>query len=36
MLDVGRWKYRGKTVKQNKTMMIITIDDDDDEEEEIW
>ena len=34
MLDAERWKYRGKAVRQSKTMMIIIMDDDDDEEEE--
>ena len=41
MLDVERWKYRGKAVRQSKTTMIIMMDDDDDddddeEEEQGW
>ena len=34
MVDVERWTYRGKAVRQNKTVTIIMVDDDDDEEEE--
>ena len=34
MVDVERWKYRGKAVRQSKTVTIIMVDDDDDEEEE--
>ena len=34
MVDVGRWKYRGKAVRQSKTVTIIMVDDDDDDEEE--
>ena len=34
MVDVERWKYRGKAVRQSKTVTFIMVDDDDDEEEE--
>ena len=34
MVDVERWKYRGKAVRQSKTVTIIMVDDDDDDEEE--
>ena len=34
MVDVERWTYRGKAVRQSKTVTIIMVDDDDDEEEE--
>ena len=31
MVDVERWKNRGKAVRQSKTVTIIMVDDDDDE-----
>ena len=34
MVDVERWKYRGKAVRQSKTVTIIMVDDDDDDDDE--
>ena len=34
MVDVERWTYRGKAVRQSKTVTISMVDDDDDDEEE--
>ena len=36
MVDIERWKYRGKAVRQSKRVTIIMVDDDDEEEEQGW